>query len=413
VIRPWVVALVAASVALAPPGAPIRGGASVSAPAPALPKPVAVVPFDLHQGRVFLRVYVDGKGPGDFQLDSAAGNSCVSKRFGERIQLEAPFRGTVAGAGDGSQFVPLARDARFTVGSLVVRSSLVPLVDFDDLDLRIGRRTDGLIGVPFLKRYVIALDYGARTMTAYEPGSFEYHGGGTVLPIDFAAGGATAQAVVRVPDQPPLPMRLLLDAPHPGPLVLTSPFVDRHDLLASARRLTPKLVPTDVKGVGGRSAQLPGRATALEIGPYVFRSPVVLLSRAAAGTLASSEIAGLVGSQILRRFRVIFDFPHRRVVLEPGPHLNDAFPHDMSGLTLRAQTLALTAVEVDDVADGSPAAQAGVKKGDLLRAVNGRPGRAPQLPDIRALFERAGPVLLDLEHGNQRRTVVLELRPRV
>jgi hypothetical protein len=377
------------------------------------PKPVDVVPFDLYDGRIFLSVRVNGGEPGDFQFDSAAGRSCLTLGFGRRSRLETPWTATVSGAGDGTQSVPVARDVEFAVGDLRFRAERVPLIDMDELTLYTGRRTDGLVGADLLERYVVAVDYGARALTAYEPAGFEYRGSGAVLAIERRMGGPVVQAVLHMPGRPPLPMRLLFDAPHAGPLVLTTPFVDRHQLLDSARELTPALVPSVVLGVGGESAQLLGRSLSLEIGPYSFQSPVVALSRAKAGTLAAAEIDGLVGSRILGRFRILYDYSRRHVILEPGPRFEEPFTHDMSGLRLRARTLALQTIEVARVAEGSPAEAAGLREGDLLVSVDGRPVRPVGLPEVRARLERPGRVRLELSRGGRRRTVLLELRPRV
>ena len=385
--------------------------ASFSADAP--PKPVAVLTFVLFDGRVFLPARVDGKGPGQFQFDSAANSSCVTRRFGQRIGLKAGFIGTVSGAGDGSQTVAFADDVSFAVGPLAYRSPRVALLDLDALDLGVGRRSDGIIGRELLERYVVAIDHATRTLTAYEPAAFEYRGSGTVIPIVVAMGGPVIDAVLRMPDRPPLAARILLDAPHAGPVVLTTPFVDRHDLLGSARLLTPRLLESALMGVGGDSAQLVGRAESLEIGPFAFPSPVVFFSRAKAGALAATSIDGLIGSQILGRFRVVYDHPRRLVILEPGPRLGEPFAYDMTGLRLRAQTRELQAIEVVLVRDGSPAAAAGVQKGDLLLSINERPARAVELPEIRARFERPGEVRLRVKRGSLEKTFVLELRPRV
>ncbi len=395
----------------APLAALLAAAAFVAAPEE--PKPVGAVPFELYDGRVFLRVPVNGGEPGDFQFDSAAGRSCVTRRFGRRIRLETPWTATVSGAGDGTQSVPVARDVGFAIGDLRFRAERVLLVDMDELTLYTGRRTDGLVGRELLERYVVAFDYAARTMTAYEPASYEYRGSGAVLPIDVQVGGPVVQATLHMPELPPLPLKLLLDAPHAGPLVLTTPFVDRHRLLDSARKLTPTLVPTVVMGVGGESAQLLGRSLSLEIGPYAFQSPVVSFSRAKAGSLAAVEIDGIVGSRVLARFRIVYDYSRRRVILEPGPRLEEPFAHDMSGLRLRSRTLALRTIEVARVAEGSPADAAGLRAGDLLLLVDGRPVRPVDFPEVRARLERPGPVRLELSRDGRRRTVVLELRPRV
>jgi hypothetical protein len=147
-------------------------------------------------------------------------------------------------------------------------------------------------------------------------------------------------------------------------------------------------------GAGGESAQLVGRALSLEIGPFSFPSPVVSFSRAKGGSLAATAIDGLIGSQILGRFRVVYDYPRRRVILEPGPRLGEPFAYDMTGLRLRARSHELRAIEVVHVREGSPAGAAGVQSGDLLLSVNERPARAVELPEIRALFERPGEVRL-------------------
>jgi hypothetical protein len=370
-------------------------------------KPVAVLPFVLYDGRVFLPVRVDGRGPGQFQFDSAANSSCVSKRFGERIRLKTGSIGTVSGAGDGSQTVALADDVSFAIGPLAYRSPRVALLDLDGLDQAMGRSSDGIIGRDFLERYVVAIDHAARTLTAYEPCGFEYRGTGAVIPIEVVMGGPVIDVVLRMPDRPPLAARILLDAPHAGPVVLTTPFVDRHNLLDSARLLTPTLLESTLMGVGGESAQLVGRALSLEIGPFEFRSPVVFFSRAKAGALAATAMDGLIGSQILGRFRVVYDHPRRRVILEPGPRLAEPFAYDMTGLRLRARTRELPAIEIVLVR------AAGVQKGDLLVSINERPARAVELPEIRALFERPGEVRLRVKRGSREKTFVLELRPRV
>jgi hypothetical protein len=377
------------------------------------PRPTAVVRFDLYDGRVFLPVLVNGKGAGEFQFDSAAGRSCLDRRFARRLRLAAPLQTTVAGAGEDSEAAAAARDVEFDLGGVKFRSGPVPLVDLDRITQGIGRRTDGLVGRELLERYVVAFDYVARTMTLWEPSGFEYEGDGAVLPVEVLMGGPVVRALVRMPERPPLQVRILLDAPHTGPLVLTTPFVDRHGLLESARRLTPKLLPIKIGGVGGDSSLLVGRALTFEIGPYTFQSPVVALSRARAGALAATAIDGLVGAQVIGRFRIVYDYPRGRVILEPGSRLTEPFVHDMSGLGLRAASRALRAIEIVGISDGSPATAADLRVGDRLLSVNGRPVRSSDLPEIRALLRREGTVRLTVMRGTQERVVVLELRPLV
>jgi len=37
----------------------------------------------------------------------------------------------------------------------------------------------------------------------------------------------------------------------------------------------------------------------------------------------SDYVAGTIGAQTLRQFKVIFDYPHREMILEPNDHFGD------------------------------------------------------------------------------------------
>jgi hypothetical protein len=54
------------------------------------------------------------------------------------------------------------------------------------------------------------------------------------------------------------------------------------------------------------------------------------------GALASSKYDGLIGSEILRRFKVIFDYTRGRLMLERNDHFDEPIEYDMSGISLRA-----------------------------------------------------------------------------
>jgi hypothetical protein len=375
-------------------------------------EPILVMPFDLYDKRIWLPVLVNGSGPLDFLFDSAAGSSTVSKRAADRLRLSTPYVADADGAGDGSQRVAVATDLTISIDRLSYRVDRAPLVDLDIVARGTGRHADGLVGREFLEKYVVEFDYEKRQMTVYEPDGYQYSGSGTILPIEFKRGGPVLRGALRMPEKPSLPVRLLIDAPHNGALLLTSPFVNQNQLLDSARILTPRLRSSAIGGVGGDSAEFLGRAGSLEIGPYSFQRPVTAFSGATGGTLASGEIDGIIGAEIIRRFRIIYDFPRRRVILEPGKSLAEPFAADMSGLKLRFATAELKAIRVEMVAEGSPAAEAGIRDHDLLLEVNSRPATDFKLPDLKALFENEGEVVrLKIARDSQQREVSLKLRP--
>jgi len=87
--------------------------------------------------------------------------------------------------------------------------------------------------------------------------------------------------------------------------------------------------------------------------------------------LRHERAAGNLGAGILTRFRVIFDYAHDCLWLEPRPGTDILpFERNRSGLLTDRREGAL---EVLFVAPGSPAEAAGWKTGERITAVDGMP----------------------------------------
>jgi hypothetical protein len=51
--------------------------------------------------------------------------------------------------------------------------------------------------------------------------------------------------------------------------------------------------------------------------------PLTQFSQNTSGIFAAPNLAGTIGAQTLRRFTVIFDYPHMEMILEPNEHFGD------------------------------------------------------------------------------------------
>src|SRR5262249_39412907 len=133
-------------------------------------------------------------------------------------------------------------------------------------------------------------------------------------------------------------------------------------------------------GVGGEASMTIGRLDALRLGPFAFSQPVVGFSRATQGATASDARDGIMGAEVLRRFTVTLDYPHRRVILEPNGRLGDPFDLDMSGLVLAKNSRGT--VRVLAVRPNTPATQQDVRSGDELVSIDGRAADALPLDTL-------------------------------
>jgi len=70
---------------------------------------------------------------------------------------------------------------------------------------------------------------------------------------------------------------------------------------------------------------------------FTLEKPVTSFAQSIKGALANKDLTGNLGGGILRRFKVIFDYPNRRMIVEPNSHFTESFESDMSGMVLIAE----------------------------------------------------------------------------
>lgn len=151
-----------------------------------------------------------------------------------------------------------------------------------------------------------------------------------------------------------------------------------------------------------------GRLKSLELGRFVIANPITGFTKV--GEIADAGKAGNIGGGFLRRFRVIFDYSRKRMVLEPNSRFTEADEFDMSGAALTSEPPAFTLIKVVLVRPDSPSAEAGLKPKDVIISVDGQPETALNLSQIRKMFRVEREYRLKVQRGGQIVEVKLKLR---
>jgi hypothetical protein len=326
----------------------------------------ACVPVELSRGVLLIHATLnDAAEPIWLILDTGASVSVVADALATARGIPTRSIGeTRAGIGEAATRIGMLGRVLFHVaGAEIATTNTVSVPLGQDFDV-IGHQVDGILGSDAFLKYVVRIDYAAASVTFVDAASFSYNGTGTTIPI--ALSGNTPNVDIAVDaGGTSLAVNALLDTGSDGAIGLTRPFVDQHHLLDG--RTT---VAGFGMGVGGQAALVIGRLDALRLGPFAFAQPVVGFSRATQGATASDARDAILGAEILRRFTVTIDYPHKRVILEPNARLGDPFDFDMSGLVLAKDprgTVRVLAVRAD-----TPAAQLDIHPGDELVSIDGR-----------------------------------------
>jgi len=259
----------------------------------------------------------------------------------------------------------------------------------------------GIIGYDFISRFVSEIDFDRQTLTLHDPRGYRYAGSGARIPLELAG------------TMPVIPMKLdgqyegrfRVDVGSGSTVDLHTPFVEEHDLLSRCARG----VETAGGGFGGSFRNRLVRMERIELGPYSWEKPIVGLSTAEKGALASEDYAGNVGTQILDRFKCIFDYERRELILEPGARFAKADTFSQAGVQLGRFG---DTVRVMYVVEGSPAEKAGLQRDDAVVAVDGRPVLDHTPDGLQELLDRGAAgrkVRFEIvrDGKRQKRTVVL------
>ncbi|MDO7848155.1 aspartyl protease family protein [Hymenobacter sp. M29] len=332
----------------------------------------ARVPIQMQRNLVVVSCMLNGFGPFNFLLDTGVSTTIItSTALADSLQLRHGERFRVVGAGgtDTGLLAYQTDGVRFALGGVEAKN-LSPLVlESDALNLSgyVGVPIYGILGSELFRSFVVALRPEESFMVLSEPAAFRAPRGRqwSSLPISLEKGKAYFHAPVQLNDSLTLTLKLVLDTGASHALSLETDSDPR--LVGPARRLPAELG----QGLTGTVRGYLGRVTSLHLGRYRLRS-VLTSFPDAADVYRRVDVPrnGNVGYELLKRFSLIVDYPHQRLLLRPNLRLQEPFEHDMCGLDLLATGPDYRRYLVLSVMPDSPAYRAGVERDEEIVSVN-------------------------------------------
>ncbi|MDE3212781.1 MAG: aspartyl protease family protein, partial [Bacteroidota bacterium] len=296
----------------------------------------------------------------NFILDTGSGAASLDSATAEEFKIPHVPSGKVVSGVAGMRAVDFSKNNRLTLPGLTIDSLDLYINDYEILSSVYGEKIDGIIGFSVLSRYIVQLNYDSLYISFYTPGKMKYPAGGYTLHPIFTA--LPIQSLT-VQDRRKIDANFYLDTGAGLCFLISKDFEDDSSFLKSRRRP----VSIQVEGMGGRKHMLVTLTKSLQIGPYRFnRVPTNILDDIYNVT-SYPFLGGLVGNDLLRRFNVILNYPAREVYIKPNSHFEDPFDYSYTGLSMY---YADGKIYADDVVPKSPAYRAGIRKGDVIIAVN-------------------------------------------
>jgi hypothetical protein len=270
--------------------------------------PTAPTQLDVRRGRwghLFVKPRLNGEDIGWFAFDTGATRTKIDRGAARKAGL--PHLGSLRITGIGGhvdeEWLELGSIlvGPMTVGTLKVTTGRVSSLGFSEQPV-------GLLGMDVLSNSVIVYDVKRSTISLHDPENYE-------LPR-----GEWSPMVAASSNQPTIRMTyeaheglFAIDTGNPGAIIVSPYATTRYKLLADR-----KTTGTQLGGTGGSVAAQRGRFEWVDWGGRRFTDVPADFVTEVRGAAASRFQDGIIGTDLLARYVVVFDMTHNRIAYLPS-----------------------------------------------------------------------------------------------
>jgi predicted aspartyl protease len=262
---------------------------------------------------ILVPVYVDGKGPYEFILDTGAYRCLLSPELSSSIGIRPQSQQQATGVG-GSIKISTARVTSLAVGTATQKNLEVAITDeLSRLGDAVHSKVDGVLGSNFLKDFRVALDYQRDVVRFDRSAADEQVEGGvrSVTSVSFKL--ATAE-------KPLISLPVFVNGRGPFPFFLDTGASRTTLSFALARKLGIIAIGNrSGTGAGGRIKMFSATVDSLAVGKASISDAAVSVGDFLSdfGSVIDTKFYGIIGNDFLSRFEVTIDYPHGSLDLKP------------------------------------------------------------------------------------------------
>lgn len=332
------------------------------------------IPFELINGFIVLDVTYGHKFPMKFIFDTGAEYSILTHR--EYAMLSGARLGrkvTIVGADLTTKIqADVVQGNHLILGDKVSISNVDMILlgdDYMNLGQYVGFPIQGIIGANVFSRFLLEINYRKKIITFHNPRKNNvrlkgYHS----VDVEFISRKPYIQMLVEMPNGASFTGKYLVDCGAELSLLMV---LGSHEQLEIPKNT---LVSHIAAGLGGSMKGYMGRVNRIELASLKIPSPIIHYQETIDSIhMDASAKNGIVGNRILSMYNVLIDYPNRKIYLKPYSKKVRRMKVDKSGMAIIASGPYLKQLSIAHVLEGTPAAAAGLRAGDVILKLNGFP----------------------------------------
>lgn len=340
-----------------------------------------VIPFDVVNNLIIIQASVNGSVPLKFILDTGVGTTLITTLpENVEIQLTSSRIVTLTGLGEGEGIeayysnentLDIGRIKGKNIEVLFLKENIFKLSSF------MGTNVHGIIGYDLFANFAVEINYDNKEIFIYDLDAFEdkfralpRHWSWYKYPIYIEDKKPYIDVEYKHKEGDPYTkLRLLIDSGSSNAFSL-------YDLTHPDIKIPNTNIKTLIGvGLSGNVNGYLGRIKEIKLGDFNFIEPVVAYpdSFAIRHAFNLGDRNGSLGGEILRRFKVIFNYRDGYVLVRKNRDYGEKFHYNISGIEINTPIPDLPLYVVSSVRADSPAEKEGIERGDIVKYINGEP----------------------------------------
>jgi hypothetical protein len=371
--------------------------------------------FRLVRNLVIIQLKINNKGPFNFILDTGVGIMLITDpAMVDSISLTSKRTIKITGLGEGDAYEAyVTPPLNIQIPGLTSYDVATTILKTDKFNLSnyVGIPIKGLLGYEFFNNLAVKLNFLDSTLTVYRPHNVRRFRKGARIPITVESHKPYMKTLVALPNGVVQQCKMVIDLGAGHPVSLEN-MIKKHGL-------PQKFISANLGvGLAGPIKGFLSRIDEIDIGKYKVKNVITAFPNDYdSTTLKYLSVArdGNLGIGILKRFTVIFDYPHNALYLKPNANFREPFEHDMSGIEYYAAGNDLKHIIISRVEAGSSADELGLEKDDEIVSINFKPVAEMSMEELDGIFRSKDQrnLLIEIYHDHKYDRVILTLRRRI
>ncbi len=251
------------------------------------------------------------------------------------VRLQGMEKIRLQGLGEGSAIEALkSKNNTLRIDQVIGKRQMIYVLRDAQFQLsaKMGIDINGIIGGDLIEDFIVKVNYSTKKITFYDPAFYKYKNckGCSTFPLEFYKRKPLINVKVENHLDEKFDVKLLIDSGGSDALWL---FESSHPKIE-----VPENYFTDLlgQGLGGNIYGKRSKINKLKIGNFDFENVSVSYpdSTSIVSVQKNKERNGTLGSEILKRFHIIYDYGNSTITLKKNANYKDIFTYNKSGIEL-------------------------------------------------------------------------------